>query len=139
MTCRLRAATALAALALLTACHHPQAQLPTRDNFTTALNDYLAQRGNLCLAKYDWPRDVTEADRQARSLDAQQMPSLETLGLVSSHDAQVTRKGADGASAVVPAREYALTAEGRKYYLHVPVVVATPTERATHALSLIHI
>ena len=127
-----RAATALAALALLAACHNEQAQQPTRDNFTAALNDYLAQRGNLCLAKYDWPIAVTEADRQARSPDAQQMPVLEALGLVSSRDASTTRKDAKGQPATVPAREYALTAAGQKYYLHVPVVVATPTEHVTH-------
>ena len=127
---RLRAALALAALALLAACHGRQAQLPTRDNFTAAVSDYLAQRGNLCLAKYDWPIAVTDADRQARSVDAQQMPVLESLGLVSAHDAGASQAGA---AASPPAREYALTDAGQKYYLHVPVVVATPTERATHA------
>ena len=124
--------TALIALASLTACHDPQAQLPTRANFTAALDDYLAQRGNLCLAKYDWPIAVTEADRRAHSPDAQQMPLLESLGLASSRDASVTRRGADGVAATLPAREYALTPAGQKYYLHVPVVVATPTEHVTH-------
>jgi hypothetical protein len=40
----------------------------------------------------------------------------------------VRRQGAD-----VPAREYTLTEAGRKAYLHVPVVVATATQRVTHA------
>jgi hypothetical protein len=75
---------------------------------------------------------VTDADRQARSADSQQLPVLETLGLVASHDATVSRQGRDGATAALPAREYTLTAEGRKYYLHVPVVVATPTSRVIH-------
>ena len=119
-------------LALLAACQNKQAQLPNRDNFTAALDDYLAQRGNLCLAKYDWPIAVTDADRQAHSPDSQQMPVLEALGLVAGHDASVTRKGAGGVAATLPAREYALTAAGQKYYLHVPVVVATPTQRVTH-------
>src|ERR1700761_4859945 len=122
-----RAATALMVLALLAACQNRQAQLPTRDNFTAALDDYLAQRGNLCLAKYDWPIDVTEADRQSHSPDAQQMPVLEALGLVSGRDATVTRQGA-----TLPAREYALTPAGQKYWLQAPVVVATPTQRAVH-------
>ncbi len=65
-----------------------QAQVPNRDNFTVAVTDYLAQRGHLCIAKYDWPIDVTEADRQARSVDAQQLPLLETLGLVTGRDVQ---------------------------------------------------
>ena len=120
-------------LALLAACQNKQAQLPNRDNFTAALDDYLAQRGNLCLAKYDWPIAVTDADRQAHSPDSQQMPVLEALGLVAGHDASVTRKGVGGVAATLPAREYALTAAGQKYYLHVPMVVATPTQHVTHA------
>jgi hypothetical protein len=129
-------AAALAAVAALTGCHDPQAQAPTRDNFTAALDDYLAQRGHLCVAKYDWPIVVTDSDRQARSLDAQQMPFLEKLGLATSRDTQVTRKAADGATTTLAAREYALTAEGQKYYLHVPVVVSTPTQSVTHPADL---
>ena len=127
-----RIGTALIALALLAACHDEQAQRPTRDNFTAALDDYLARRGNLCIAKYDWPIAVTEADRQGHSPDAQQMPVLEALGLASGRDTSVTRQGTDGVAATLPAREYALTSAGQKYYLHVPVVVATPTQHATH-------
>ena len=129
---RTRAATALILLALLAGCQDKQARQPTRANFTAAVVDYLAQRGHVCIAKYDWPIAVTDADRQAHSLDAQQMPVLETLGLVASHAVSVSNKGADGTPAAVPAREYALTAEGRKYYLHVPVVVITPTQHVTH-------
>lgn len=117
---RRRVAAAVASLALLGACKDPhQAQLPDRANFTALVDGYLAQRGHLCLAKYDWPITVTAAAREARSLDAQQMPVLESLGLVSGHD-------------VGTAREYALTAEGQKYYLHVPVVIATATQHVVH-------
>ena len=129
---RRHAATLALLLALLAACTDKQAQLPTRANFTAAVTDYLAQRGHLCIAKYDWPIAVTDADRQARNLDSQQLPVLETLGLVTSHDTTVSRKSAGGATAPVPAREYALTAEGQKYYLHVPVVVATAASHVTH-------
>jgi hypothetical protein len=126
MTRRWWMAAALAALLPIGGCHDQrQAQLPNRENFTAAVKDYLAQRGHLCLAKYDWPITVTAADRQARSLNAQQMPVLEALGLVSGRDV-----GAD--AAVKPARQYALTAEGRKYYLHVPVVIITATQHVTH-------
>jgi uncharacterized protein involved in response to NO len=126
----------LAASAALVACHSEKTQAPTRGNFTAALDDYLARRGHLCVAKYDWPIAVTEADRQARTLDAQQMPFLEAVGVVSGRDASATRQAADGTRATVPAREYALSAEGRKYYLHVPVVVATPAQRVTHPADL---
>jgi hypothetical protein len=121
MTRRWRMAAALAILAPLGACGDAQqAQAPSRANFTAAVNDYLAQRGHLCLAKYEWPITVTAAGRQARSLDAQQMPVLESLGLVSGRD-------------VGTAREYALSAEGQKYYLHVPVVITTATQHLTHS------
>ena len=135
-TRRHRAVPALLLLALLAACQDKQAQLPTRANFTAAVTDYLAQRGHLCVAKYDWPISVTDADRRARSLDAQQMPFLEKLGLVAGRDTHLTRQGTDGPAATEAAREYALTAEGRKYYLHVPMVVATPTQRVTHPADL---
>jgi hypothetical protein len=116
---RWRAAKALMMLVLLAACQDRQAQLANRANFTAAVTDYLAQRGHLCVAKYDWPIVVTQADRQANSLDAQQMALLETLGLATARD-------------VNAAREYTLTAAGQKYYLHVPVVVATATQHVTH-------
>lgn len=117
-------------LAALAACHDPATQAPTRENFTAALTDYLAKRGHLCLAKYDWPIVVTDADVRARSLDAQQMPWLETLGLVTHRDLPATRQRTP------PAREYALSAQGANYYLHVPVVVSTPTQRVTHPADL---
>jgi hypothetical protein len=128
----------LAALLALasTACHDRQAQLPTRENFTAAVADYLAQRGHLCAGKYDWPIAVTAADRQARTPDAQQMPVLETLGLVSARDVGIARAGADGRALVLPAREYALTDAGRGYWLQVPVVVATATQHVTHPADL---
>ena len=127
-----RTAALLVVLALLGGCHNPQAQVPNRANFTVAVNDYLAQRGHLCLAKYEWPITVTAADRLARSLDAQQMPVLEALGLVTGHDVGEAHKGADDAVVAQPAREYALTAAGQKYYLHVPVVITTATQHVTH-------
>ena len=126
---RCRAATVLAILALLGACRNQQAQLPSRANFTAAVNDYLAQRGHLCLAKYDWPITVTAADRQARTPNAQQMPVLETFGLVTGREVPAA---GNGASAAPPAREYSLTGEGQKYYLHVPVVIATATQHVVH-------
>ena len=131
----LRGAAALIPVALLVACHdkpNPQTQAPTRANFTAAVTGYLAQRGHLCIAKYDWPIAVTDADRQSHSPDAQQLPLLETLGLVTGRDTRLSRQAADGAATTVPAREYTLTAAGQKYYLHVPVVIATATQRVTH-------
>ena len=123
---------ALMVLALLAACENKEARLPDRVNFTAAVDDYLAQRGHLCIAKYDWPITVIEDDRPARKLEAQQLSVLETLGLTASRASNAPRGTPDAAATPIPAREYALTAEGQKYYLHVPVVVATATERVTH-------
>lgn len=102
-----------------------------RDNFTAAINDYLAKRGHLCLAKYTWPIYVVDADKANHTSDSVQMPVLEKLGIVSGKDMMV--QGEDkGKKLIAHARQYKLTKEGEKYYLHIPEVVATPTTRVTH-------
>jgi hypothetical protein len=105
-------------LALLAACDDTREL--NRANLTQALNDYLDRRGDLCLAKGDWPVDVTEQERRTGSRNALQMPVFERLGLVSASDATVQRLGDDAAAAPVKVRRYVLTAEGRKYYLARP-------------------
>src|ERR1700759_749410 len=106
----------LALVALLGACQDKQALVPNRANFTAAVDDYLAQRGRVCIAKYDWPVTLTQAERQAQGPDALQMALLEPQGLVAGRDVQATRAGA-----AVPAREFALTDAGRKYFLPGPI------------------
>jgi hypothetical protein len=113
--------------ALLAGCDNEAARMPNQENFTATTSDYLAQRGHVCLAKYDWPITVVAGSREP---DAQQMPVLEKLGLVTGKDVVATAK--DAAAAAVPARAYALTDAGRKYYLQVPVVIRTTTENITH-------
>ena len=128
----------LASLASLAGCDNEQARLPSQDNFTATTNDYLAQRGHVCLAKYSWPITVAAGSHEP---DAQQMPVLEKLGLVTGKDVVVTPKSAESAAgnpgaqppaATASAREYALTDAGRKYYLQVPVVIRTTTQTVTH-------
>jgi len=120
------AAFLLISLVLLSACgDNEQARYPNRENFTATANDFLAQRGRVCLAKYDWPITVAAGSHEA---DARQMPVLEKIGLVSGRD--IVRKdpsGNDGA-----AREYALTDEGRKFYRNEPVVIRTATRKVVH-------
>jgi hypothetical protein len=106
-------------------------QDPNRDNFTVAVNDFLAQRGHLCLGKYEWPVYVVDADKADQTNDSVQMPVLEKLGIVTGKDMMV--QGNDhGKKVVSHARQYQLTKEGEKYYLHIPEVIATPTKRITH-------
>src|ERR1700761_3396662 len=124
-------ALALSALTLFAGCHD-KSQDVSRENFTATINDFLAQRGHLCLAKYDWPIYVTTDDVASGTRDAVQMPVLEKLGIVAGKDMVVERTDPSGKKITANARQYQLTAEGQKYYLHIPEVVATATSRVTH-------
>ena len=77
---------------------------------TQAVGGYLAQRGDLCLGKFDWPRDVPAAEQDNGSSDAIQLPVLERLGLVKSEELP--------AEPAAPTRRYSLTAKGREFYVH---------------------
>jgi hypothetical protein len=124
-------AAAMISLTLFAGCQD-KSQDASRENFTATINDFLAKRGHLCLAKYDWPIYVTTDDQKAGTRDAVQMPVLEKLGLVSGKDMVVGRTDENGKKITANARQYQLTDEGQKYYLHVPEVVATATSRVTH-------
>jgi hypothetical protein len=103
-------------LALLAGCTDHKRELNAA-NMTRAMNDYLAKRGDLCLAKNSWPVVVTEPESKAGSRNALQMPVLERLGLVSGADVEVEHDDKDGNKGQLHARRYALTTEGQKYYL----------------------
>ena len=101
-----RAAVAAAACAICAAgVSQGSVALPDHTGASEAVTAFLADHGDLCLAKYIWPRDVTAADRQAGSNDAIQLPVLQHLGLVTSE----TINGST--------QRYSLTAKGRRYYL----------------------
>jgi len=93
---------------------HADTVQPSQRALSRAVQQFLTDHGDLCMAKYVWPRDVTSADRQANSNDAVQLPVLERLGLVES---TVIPPPDAAAVAVEPARRYSLTAKGRQYYL----------------------
>ena len=80
--------------------------------FKPAVEEYLQEKGYLCLGKFDWPISVSDIDRQARTKDAVQMPVLEKQGLASAARADV---GAPADAAAVT--RYDLSETGRKYYL----------------------
>jgi hypothetical protein len=108
--------TSLAAavlVSLLSACHSPSdANL---DNFTAAMNGYLATRGDLCLAKTDWPIDVTQHEVDTGARNAVQMPVLERIGLVSSVPATAQIHDEDRVG-TVDVRRYTLTEAGKQFY-----------------------
>ena len=101
-------------------------------DFTPAVKAFLADHGDLCLAWYTWPRDLTAADQETGMNEAVQLPVLERLGVVQSESliapaAANTAAGAVGAESTAPGPEalahapptkrYSLTPTGQKYYL----------------------
>jgi hypothetical protein len=98
---------------VLVACHDKHAA--TNENFSLALRAYLAERGELCLGKNEWPIDVTEREAELGTRDAKQMPVLERLGIVSSTDAVAQRKSEEEVYSV-RVKRYELTAAGRTFY-----------------------
>jgi hypothetical protein len=101
------------ACASLVACHDKRA--PNAENFAPALVAYLAERGELCVGKSEWPIDVSEREAELGTRDAKQLPVLEQLGLVRSADATATRKNEDE-TYEVRVKRYDLTPAGRSYY-----------------------
>lgn len=111
------AATAIAAQAA------PQ---PAGKAQAAGLSKYLAQRGDVCVGKFDWPIDVAPGDAEAGSRDAVQLPVLKQLGLVESAEGMVVRTNAEGVSQQVPVQRYALTEAGKKFYLKRETTTVSP-------------
>jgi len=57
---------------------------PDQKQLTQAVKAFLADHGDLCMAKYSWPRDVIPGDEKTDPNDAIQLPVLERLGVVRS-------------------------------------------------------
>ena len=64
---------------------------PDRATAEAAVTRYLAEHGDFCLGKMDWPVDISALDERARGRDVLQMPVLESLGLVRSSAATALR------------------------------------------------
>jgi hypothetical protein len=107
----LMAATAALALA---GCGKADDKTPSRENFEAGLRTFLAEgHGQLCLAMYDWPIDLTEAEAGANTRHAVQLPVFEKLGLARSTVVPVPKSTENPDGAI---KRYELTDEGRKYY-----------------------
>ncbi|MDB5853178.1 MAG: hypothetical protein JWR22_1219 [Herminiimonas sp.] len=107
----------IAAGLLLVGCNNQhQLSEASQTNFTTAMNAYLAARGDLCLAKNQWPIVVTREEAELGSRNALQMPVLERLGVVASVAATVEKDAGQGKSST-SGRSYQLTDAGMKFYL----------------------
>jgi hypothetical protein len=105
--------------ALVLAGHAKAESAPlTQKALRPAIENYLKEKGNFCLNKYDWPIEVRDSDRPNRTRDAIQMPALEKVGLVTASrgDPGLTR--------------YELTEEGRKYYRTQKIVMHRPGDQS---------
>ena len=108
------AAMAGVAVLAMAGCSQPDPKAPSRENFEAGLRTFLANGNDqLCLAMYDWPIDLTEAEAGANARHAVQLPVFEKLGLAKSTIVSVP-KSADNPDGAI--KRYALTDEGRKYY-----------------------
>jgi hypothetical protein len=106
--------TAMGALCALAACSAgPDANAPTAENLAAPLDAYLAERGDICLAMFDWPIDLTEAEAGSGARHAVQFPVMEKLGLVRSTIVAAPKSAENPDGAV---KRFELTEEGRKFY-----------------------
>jgi hypothetical protein len=103
MTVKLRVSVGIILGAALTYAAQASIAEPNQEQLSHAVTQFLVDHGDLCMAKYTWPRDVTAEDQQAQTNDALQLPVLERLGLVKSQD-------------VESGKRYWLTHKGQKYY-----------------------
>lgn len=95
------------------ACSNDGSKAPTPQNFARALDVALATRGDVCLAMFDWPMDLTEAEAGAASRHAVQLPVLEKLGVVRSTIVLVPKSQVNPDGAI---RRYELTEKGLRFY-----------------------
>ncbi|MEP6503172.1 MAG: hypothetical protein ABJD97_07580 [Betaproteobacteria bacterium] len=121
---------ATAGLAVAAACAFADAAPPPADA-TAAVGRYLAEHGDFCLGKMDWPVDISALDERARGRDVVQMPVLESLGLVQATAASAMRVEGPGVDEGDPprpvaVRRYALTPSGERFMREREVVVAGP-------------
>jgi len=114
-------------LIILAALAATNAQAAGSKAQATGLSKYLAQRGDVCVGKFDWPIDVAPGDAEAGSRDAVQLPVLQQLGLVEAVEGMVTRINAEGVSQEVPVQRYSLTEAGKKFYLKRETTTVSPT------------
>lgn len=115
----LQSLSAAALLCVLAACGADgnPAKAPTAENLAPALDDYLAKRGDICLAMFDWPIDLSEAEAGSGARHAVQFPVMEQLGLVRSSIVEAPKSSENPDGAV---KRYELTEAGRQFYKQHP-------------------
>jgi hypothetical protein len=99
-----RIAILLAAMALCGQAGATTTPVPTNKELNAVLTRYLADNGQLCVGKYEWPITVKPEDAGNGERNAVQMPALAEAGLVQALPTS------DGAMT------YRLTDAGKQYY-----------------------
>jgi hypothetical protein len=87
-------------------------------NFSEALNSYLAKKGQICLGiPSPWPVDLNESERRSGIGRAAEMAALEKAGLVRSHETE-TEYTSPLSSRPVKTKvlRYELTDTGKTFY-----------------------
>lgn len=117
-----RSARILLLLALAcaaSACSTRDPSAPTAENLSRVLDETLVTRGDICLAMFDWPMDLTEAEAGAGSRRAVQLPVLEKLGIVRSTIVAVPRSKTSPDGAI---KRFTLTDLGQQFYKPHPYI-----------------
>lgn len=109
----LNALTLIAIACAASACSVNDPRAPTQENLSRALDETLATRGDLCVAMFDWPIVLTEAEAGAHGRNAVQLPVLEKLGLVRSTIVPAPKSAENPDGAV---QRFELTEAGRAFY-----------------------
>jgi hypothetical protein len=107
------AAAAAAAVCVATVSEAVTAE-PSQKELTEAVKAFLVDHGDLCMAKYTWPRDVIPGYEDGDKNDEVQLPVLEHLGVVKSVE---VAPPPDASGDAKPYRRYSLTQMGKRYYV----------------------
>ncbi len=110
-------------LLFLMACN--STRKPSYENFTKAINKYLAKHGEVCTSiGRQFPIDIPASAQQAQYGFGPQLTALQQAGLVSEADTTAVVHGMlDALRGPTPSqrvRRYRLTTEGQKYFQQVP-------------------
>lgn len=112
-----------AGLLLLTACD--SAKTPNAANFSKAIDEYLAKRGEACtLIGRQFPIDLPQSAQREQFGIASKLVALDQAGLVDAVDTTAVVHGMldplRGSTRPQAVKRYELTADGRKYFQRIP-------------------
>ncbi|MFT4047501.1 MAG: hypothetical protein QM661_12505 [Solimonas sp.] len=103
----------------LAACDDTRAS--SEHNFRMVVSRQLAEHGQLCIGRHQWPADLRD-DTGPGVRDRIQLPALEQAGLARSSPTRITVKNRDGSMGEVDGRRYVLTELGERYYVERPLI-----------------